>query len=105
MKELCTRETIGPDHIDDPLHVEAIKGPLTRNFGAKYNDIHDEIGAAFSDYILPKDGVFCVRLVPSVVSWLMTRLVYRMDEGHCIHDLTGHSMQGKQQDARWFAPL
>ncbi|KAM6503706.1 Cytochrome P450 [Amanita muscaria] len=43
--------TIGPEPFDDPFNIDAIKGPLTRNIGAKFADVQDEIAAAFEEYI------------------------------------------------------
>ncbi|KIL59604.1 hypothetical protein M378DRAFT_169120 [Amanita muscaria Koide BX008] len=40
--------TIGPEPFDDPFNIE---GPFTRNIGAKFADVQDEIAAAFEDYI------------------------------------------------------
>ncbi|KIL65456.1 hypothetical protein M378DRAFT_162080 [Amanita muscaria Koide BX008] len=43
--------TLGADLFDDPFHIEIVKGPLTRNIGAKFADVQDEIIAAFDDFI------------------------------------------------------
>ncbi|KIL65497.1 hypothetical protein M378DRAFT_77005 [Amanita muscaria Koide BX008] len=48
---LLTDLTIGPEQFDDPFNAEVIKGPLTRNIGAKFLDIQAEISAAFEEYI------------------------------------------------------
>ncbi|KIL60262.1 hypothetical protein M378DRAFT_26590 [Amanita muscaria Koide BX008] len=50
-KALYSEFTIGPEHIDDPFHIEVVKRPLTKNIGAKLADVQDEIMAAFEDYI------------------------------------------------------
>ncbi|KAM6489258.1 Cytochrome P450 [Amanita muscaria] len=55
--DAATRETfstdltLGPDLFDDPFHLEIVRGPLTRNIGAKLADVQDEIIAAFDDFI------------------------------------------------------
>ncbi|KAM6503673.1 Cytochrome P450 [Amanita muscaria] len=41
----------GPEFCDDPFQVEIVKGPLTRNIGAKFADVQDEIIAAFDDLV------------------------------------------------------
>ena len=71
MKLIFTHITVGPDHMEDPFHVEAIKGPLTRNIGPRLSDVLDEIDVAFGDYIPPKDGAFSVTV--RFVFWLTTR--------------------------------
>ncbi|KIL65474.1 hypothetical protein M378DRAFT_24046 [Amanita muscaria Koide BX008] len=43
--------TLGPEFFDDPFQVEIVKGPLTRNIGAKFADVQDEIIAAFDDLV------------------------------------------------------
>ena len=49
--------TLGPQHLDDPFYVDAVSGPLTRNIGARFADIEDEIAVAFDDHIrLNRDG-------------------------------------------------
>ncbi|KAM6503737.1 Cytochrome P450 [Amanita muscaria] len=48
---LLTDLTVGPEQFDDPFNAEVIKGPLTRNIGAKFPDIQDEIAAAFEEYV------------------------------------------------------
>ncbi|KIL60306.1 hypothetical protein M378DRAFT_950707 [Amanita muscaria Koide BX008] len=48
---LYTELTIGPEHMDDPFHVEVIKRPLTKNIGARLADVQDEIMMAFKDFI------------------------------------------------------
>ncbi|KIL65511.1 hypothetical protein M378DRAFT_162143, partial [Amanita muscaria Koide BX008] len=58
-KALHANMTIGPEPFDDPFNIDAIKGPLTRNIGAKFADVQDEITAAFEEYIPIKgDGNF-----------------------------------------------
>ncbi|KAF8330118.1 cytochrome P450, partial [Amanita rubescens] len=40
----------------DAFDVNVVKTALTRSIGAKFADVLDEISAAFSEYISPKDG-------------------------------------------------
>ncbi|KIL60298.1 hypothetical protein M378DRAFT_26609 [Amanita muscaria Koide BX008] len=54
-ESLSSDLTIGPEFFDDPFQVEIVKGPLTRNIGTKFADVHDEIIAAFDDFI-PTQG-------------------------------------------------
>ncbi|KIL64963.1 hypothetical protein M378DRAFT_162532 [Amanita muscaria Koide BX008] len=51
INEICMQLTIGPEHVDDPFHIEVIKRPLTNNIGAKLADVQDEIVTAFEDHI------------------------------------------------------
>lgn len=65
---------------DHPIHVPAIRGPLTKNLGVVFGDVVDEINEAFADSIdrnLNGDGelvlghynaeltddMFCIRMV------------------------------------------
>jgi hypothetical protein len=38
--------------------VDVVRGPLTRGFPSRFEDIKDEIAASFSDVIPEKDGMF-----------------------------------------------
>ncbi|KAM6503707.1 Cytochrome P450 [Amanita muscaria] len=52
MKEMMYSElTLGPEHVEDPFHIEIVKKPLTKNIGARVADIQDEIVTAFEHYI------------------------------------------------------
>jgi len=53
--------TIGPEHIEDPIHTEIAKGPLTKNIGARFADVQDEIVAAFDDYIPATESGDCLQ--------------------------------------------
>jgi hypothetical protein len=44
-----------PD-LHDQYHVDIVRGPLTRGFPSRFEDIKDEIAASFSDIIPEKDG-------------------------------------------------
>jgi cytochrome P450 len=48
--------TLGPAARVDPYHVDVIRSPLTRNLGARFHDIRDEIEAAFADEIPAKES-------------------------------------------------
>lgn len=42
---------IGKPIRTDPYHVSIVRTPLTRNLGSRFEDIADEIQAAFSEII------------------------------------------------------
>ena len=44
-----------PGLLADPFHLDLTKGPLTKNIGATFADVQDEITAAF-DKNIPVDG-------------------------------------------------
>ncbi|KZT02239.1 cytochrome P450 [Laetiporus sulphureus 93-53] len=48
---LFMRYTIAPDANKLPIHINVIKGPLTRNLGVIYSDVVDEMKAAFPENI------------------------------------------------------
>lgn len=41
--------TIAPDVNEHPIHTPVIRGPLTRNLGALFPDVVDEINVAFPE--------------------------------------------------------
>ena len=43
--------TFGSDLMGDDSHVDTVRTPLTRNIGAKFLDVRDEIIAAFTGHI------------------------------------------------------
>ncbi|KAG7092019.1 hypothetical protein E1B28_008402 [Marasmius oreades] len=43
--------TISPTVNENPYHVDVIRTPLTRNIGARFHEVQDEIRAAFKDNI------------------------------------------------------
>ncbi|KAK7058637.1 hypothetical protein VNI00_002273 [Paramarasmius palmivorus] len=49
---------LGKQPGQDPYHVGVIQGTLTRNIGAKFPEIYDELLAAFNDELPPTDGQF-----------------------------------------------
>ncbi|KAM6491939.1 hypothetical protein JOM56_012577 [Amanita muscaria] len=51
LKDLLLDLTVGPEPFDDRFHGEVVKGPLTRNIGARLADIQEEMAIALEDYI------------------------------------------------------
>ncbi|KAJ8081924.1 hypothetical protein PM082_007770 [Marasmius tenuissimus] len=47
--------TMSPNTHINPYHINVVRTPLTRNIGARFDDIVDETFAAFADYIPLKD--------------------------------------------------
>ena len=48
-----------PGVLADPFHLDLIKGPLTKNIGAKFPDVQDEIAVAFDENMpVNGDGIF-----------------------------------------------
>ncbi|KAG7090080.1 hypothetical protein E1B28_011697 [Marasmius oreades] len=47
--------TMSPVIHRNPYHLDVIRTTLTRNIGARFDDVRDEIQAAFSEYIPPQD--------------------------------------------------
>ena len=59
---------------DHPIHVPAIRGPLTKNLGVVFGDVVDEINEAFVDTIdsrLKGNGQLSLGLVAWVTMILM----------------------------------
>lgn len=56
IKLIQTDYMIGPKIRRDPYHVKSVRMQLTRNLGARFSDIKDEISAAFNDLIPAKDN-------------------------------------------------
>ncbi|KAF8155335.1 cytochrome P450 [Mycena galopus ATCC 62051] len=48
---LAVDYTLGSGFVTNPYHVRVIQSSLTRNIGARFEDIHDEIATAFQDEI------------------------------------------------------
>ena len=48
--------TIGPAPRKDPYHIAIVRTPLTRNLGARFDDLRDEIVLAMEDQIPAKGG-------------------------------------------------
>ncbi|KAK7438229.1 hypothetical protein VKT23_018160 [Stygiomarasmius scandens] len=55
---LSTYYTVHPNLSKNPYHIDVIRFPLTRNIGAGFGEVHDELKAAFADKI------------PSTVDWV-----------------------------------
>jgi hypothetical protein len=50
--------TVRYPELGNDYGLDVIRGPLTRGFPARFDDIKDEIAASFSDIIPEKDGEF-----------------------------------------------
>lgn len=48
--------TLGKASQDNPYHAEVIRSQLTRNLGARFCDIRDEIEIAFDETLPPLSG-------------------------------------------------
>ena len=48
--------TLGPEIHHNPYHIGIIRSQLTRNLGALFPDVREEIVASFNDIIPAKDG-------------------------------------------------
>lgn len=48
--------TLGPEIHHNPYHIGIIRSQLTRNLGALFPDVREEIIASFNDIIPAKDG-------------------------------------------------
>ncbi|KIK57189.1 hypothetical protein GYMLUDRAFT_263250 [Collybiopsis luxurians FD-317 M1] len=57
-KLLQTDYTLGRPARTDPYHIDVVQTPLTRNLGARFEDLRDEIKAAFADEIPAKESVW-----------------------------------------------
>ncbi len=44
--------------MDDQFHVAVVRDKLTRNLGALYPDVFDEISVSFNEYIPATDGEY-----------------------------------------------
>ncbi|KAH9919404.1 cytochrome P450 [Fomitopsis serialis] len=62
------RYTLSESVVSHPIHLPAIRGPLTRNLGILFGDVVDEVNAAFADTIgnkLQSDGELTIPVVLS----------------------------------------
>ncbi|KIL63125.1 hypothetical protein M378DRAFT_164814 [Amanita muscaria Koide BX008] len=73
--------TIGPEHIEDPIHAEIAKGPLTKNIGARFDDVRDEIVTAFDDYIPATESEWTRVTAYSTIMDIVCRASNRMFVG------------------------
>jgi hypothetical protein len=48
--------TIRHPEMHEQYHVDVVRGPLTRGFPSRFDDIKDEIEASFKDILPAKDG-------------------------------------------------
>ncbi|ESK93240.1 cytochrome p450 [Moniliophthora roreri MCA 2997] len=77
---LQTRYTLGQAVADDPWHVAVVRGALTRNIGAKFDDIREEIIAAFSDE-MPATTEWTKRRVTDSIFKIVARASNRLFVG------------------------
>ncbi|KIL65470.1 hypothetical protein M378DRAFT_24043 [Amanita muscaria Koide BX008] len=70
--------TLGPEFCDDPFQIEITRGPLTRNIGAKFADVQDEVIAAFDDFIPIQGGEWTEVTVFNTVMDIVCRANNRM---------------------------
>ncbi|KAK1231304.1 hypothetical protein PQX77_005584 [Marasmius sp. AFHP31] len=47
--------TMSPVIHENPYHIDVIRGTLTRNIGARFDDVRDELKTAFNEYIPPRE--------------------------------------------------
>lgn len=60
MQSLAIEYTLGPAIHHNMYHVAIIRSQLTRNLGALFPDVHDEIIHSFADLIPPTNGEYYV---------------------------------------------
>jgi hypothetical protein len=53
---LQVKYTMHPHLTDNPYHIDVIRVPLTRNIGARFADVHDEVQTVISEKIPVSDG-------------------------------------------------
>lgn len=51
---------MSPTALLNPYHIAIIKSPLTRNIGAQFDDLREEVIAALDQHIPVSDGEFVV---------------------------------------------
>lgn len=64
-KSIQTKYTLGPDVDSNRYHVDVVRSPLTRNLGARFSDVRDEIVQAFSETLTFKDDG---KIFPSIAN-------------------------------------
>ncbi|KAK1231303.1 hypothetical protein PQX77_005583 [Marasmius sp. AFHP31] len=52
---LQLRYTMSPVIHENPYHIDVVRGALTRNISARFDDVRDELKAAFDEYIPPRE--------------------------------------------------
>lgn len=57
--------TLGPDILHNPYHIPIIRSQLTRNIGAVFLDLKDELSMAFDEFIPPSQGEVLRILLPA----------------------------------------
>ncbi|KAF8351221.1 cytochrome P450 [Amanita rubescens] len=78
---LHTDITLGPEIHANPFHVDIIKTTLTRNIGAAFPDIYDEIITAFAEYIPTKEHEWTKVVLYSTVMNVVCRSSNRIFVG------------------------
>lgn len=51
MQYLQLDYTLGKQLLSNPYHIDVIRMAVTRNIGARFQEIHDEVSRAYSDAI------------------------------------------------------
>ncbi|KAK7051554.1 hypothetical protein VNI00_004533 [Paramarasmius palmivorus] len=77
---LQTVHTLGKAVADDPWHVPVVRGALTRNIGAKFDDVREEIVAAFEDE-MPATTEWTKRRVTDSIFKIVARASNRLFVG------------------------
>jgi hypothetical protein len=57
-QQLAADFTIGREVVADSYHVGVVRGPLTRNIGTLFSELHEEIELQFASEIPPTKGRF-----------------------------------------------
>jgi len=78
---LHTDITLGPEIHANPFHVDIIRTTLTRNIGAAFPDIYDEIITAFAEYIPTKEHEWTKVVLYSTVMNVVCRSSNRIFVG------------------------
>ncbi|KAL0578516.1 hypothetical protein V5O48_003459 [Marasmius crinis-equi] len=80
-KTLQTDYTISPTIHRNPYHIDVVRGPLTRNIGARFDDVRDELRHAFNHYISPRDDWLEVPNVIKAIQNIVVRTSNRFFVG------------------------
>lgn len=64
---LQMKHTVWYPGMHDEYYLDVIRGPLTRNFPARFDDIKDEIAASFNDIVPPRDEWTPIPLLATLV--------------------------------------
>ncbi|KAK1231302.1 hypothetical protein PQX77_005582 [Marasmius sp. AFHP31] len=69
-KLLQFKYTLSPVIHQNPYHIDVTRGALTRNIGARFDDVRDELKTAFNHYIPPQEGGYHIWYIPRGNWWL-----------------------------------